>query len=74
MSFSEYIDPVKQFKVNEKRVVKNKAKSFDEWMKNENRIKINKNIFKNSSKQPVESKNQKDKIFDFALRKSSIKK
>lgn len=74
MSFSEYIDPVKQFKVNEKRVVKNKAKSFDEWMKNENRIKINRNIFKNSSRQSIESKNQKDKIFDFALRKSSIKK
>ena len=74
ISFSEYIDPVKQFKVNEKRVVKNKAKSFDEWMKNENQIKINRNIFKNNSKQPIQSKNHKDKMFDFALRKPGIKK
>lgn len=74
ISLSEYIDPVKQFKVNEKRVVKNKAKSFDEWMKNENQIKINRNIFKNNSKQPIQSKNHKDKMFDFALRKPGIKK
>ncbi len=74
MSLSEYIDPVKQFKVSEKRVVKNKVKSFDEWMKNESLIKINRNMFKNSCKQPIESKNHKDKMFDFALRKSDIKK
>ena len=74
MSFSEYIGPVKQFKVNDKKFIKNKAKSFDEWMKNQDSIRINKNILKNNSKHSIEQKNKKDKIFDFALRKSSVKK
>ena len=76
MGLSEYIDPVKRFKVNEKRFVKNKnkAKSFDEWIKNENRIKISKNTLKRDLKNTADHQSQRDQIFDFALRKSGVKK
>lgn len=74
VNLSEYIVPINQFKVNDKKVVKNKAKSFDEWMKNKNHIKINKNTLKNNFEHFAEKQKKKDKIFDFALRKSSIKR
>lgn len=71
MGLSQYVNSRNHYKIGDKRFVKNKnkAKSFGEWIKNTNRIQINKCNFKYS----YEHKNTKDIIVDFARRKSIVR-
>lgn len=74
-ALSQYANPRNHYKFSDKRFVKNKnkAKSFDEWIKNTNRIQINKGTFKGNLKYSDEHKNTKNIIVDFARRKSSVR-
>lgn len=75
MSLLKYTGSDNQCKFSDKRFVKNKnkAKSFDEWIKNTNRIKINQNTFESNFKYHDEHKDKKDIIVDFARRRSSVR-
>lgn len=74
-SLSKCANSYNQYKVSNNGLVKNKnkAKSFDEWIKNKNYIKFNKSPFKSNSRHNEEHQNKKDIIVDFARRKSSIR-
>ena len=76
MSLLKYDGSDSQCKISNRTFVKNKnkAKSFDEWIKNTNHITISKKAFINSNlKYNDEYKDKKDIIVDFARRRSKVR-